>query len=46
MVEVCGTNKLDCLKRYEDSSLEYIGINRHQEEQIGGYNTVLDKNEF
>jgi hypothetical protein len=33
-------------KRYEDSSLEYTGINRHQEEQIGGYNTVLDKNEY
>ncbi|HAT62199.1 MAG TPA: hypothetical protein DCS83_06580, partial [Prevotella sp.] len=33
-------------KRYEDSSLEYTGINRHQEEQIGGYNTVLSANEY
>ncbi len=33
-------------KRYEDSSLEYTGINRHQEEQIGGYNTVLSKSEY
>ena len=33
-------------KRYEDSSLEYTGINRHQEEKIGGYNTVLSVKEY
>jgi hypothetical protein len=27
-------------KRYEDSSLEYTGINRHEGEKIGGFNTV------
>ncbi|UXM84077.1 GIY-YIG nuclease family protein [Methanococcus aeolicus] len=27
-------------KRYEDSSLEYTGINRHEGEKIGGYDTV------
>lgn len=27
-------------KRYEDSSLEYTGINRHEGERIGGYDTV------
>ena len=28
-------------KRYEDSSLEYVGINRHQGENIGLYDTVI-----
>jgi hypothetical protein len=27
-------------KRYEDSSLEYTGINRHEGEMIGGFDTV------
>lgn len=27
-------------KRYEDSSLEYTGINRHEGEKIGGFDTV------
>ena len=27
-------------KRYEDSSLEYAGINRHKGEMIGGFDTV------
>lgn len=33
-------------KRYEDASLEYIGINRHIGEKIGGYNTVLSAAEY
>jgi hypothetical protein len=28
-------------KRYEDSSLEYIGINKHEGENIGLYDTVI-----
>jgi hypothetical protein len=28
-------------KRYEDSSLEYTGINRHEDENIGLYDTVI-----
>ncbi|MEI6754347.1 MAG: GIY-YIG nuclease family protein [Paludibacter sp.] len=28
-------------KRYEDASLEYIGINRHEGEDVGLYDTVL-----
>ncbi len=27
-------------KRYEDSSLEYAGVNRHEGEMIGGFDTV------
>lgn len=30
-------------KRYEDPSLEYIGIKRHQEEKIGLFDTVIEK---
>ncbi len=33
-------------KRYEDSSLNYTGINRHEGEKIGLYNTVLSKEDF
>ena len=28
-------------KRYEDSSLEYTGINKHEGERIGGFDTVI-----
>ena len=33
-------------KRYEDSSLEYAGINRHEGENVGGFDTVLSDEEF
>ena len=34
-------------KRYEDSSLEYTGINRHEdEENVGGWDTVIRREEF
>ncbi|MBK9271489.1 MAG: restriction endonuclease [Saprospiraceae bacterium] len=33
-------------KRYEDPSLEYIGINRHKGEDIGLYDTVLSRKEY
>lgn len=34
-------------KRYEDASLEYIGINKHaDDESIGGWDTVLTRSEF
>lgn len=33
-------------KRYEDSSLEYTGINKHQGEKVGGYDTVITEEEF
>lgn len=33
-------------KRYEDSSLNYTGIDRHKGEAIGGYDTVLTRDEF
>lgn len=32
-------------KRYEDASLEYIGINKHAGEDIGLYDTVVRRNE-
>jgi hypothetical protein len=33
-------------KRYEDSSLEYIGINKHEGEDIGLYDTVLSRKDY
>jgi hypothetical protein len=33
-------------KRYEDSSLVYIGINKHEGEDIGLYDTVLKSGEY
>jgi hypothetical protein len=33
-------------KRYEDSSLEYIGINRHQDEKIGGFETTISREDY
>lgn len=33
-------------KRYEDASLSYAGINRHEGEDIGLYDTVLSKDDF
>ena len=33
-------------KRYEDASLSYSGINKHPEEKIGLYDTVISANEF
>ena len=33
-------------KRYEDASLEYTGINKHQNEDIGLFDTVLSKIDY
>jgi hypothetical protein len=33
-------------KRYEDSSLSYTGINKHEGEAVGGYDTVITKDEY
>ncbi len=33
-------------KRYEDASLSYIGINRHEGEDIGLYDTVLSRTDY
>ena len=33
-------------KRYEDASLEYTGINRHEGESVGGYDTVISQEEY
>lgn len=33
-------------KRYEDASLEYIGINRHEGENIGLFDTVLSPDDY
>lgn len=33
-------------KRYEDSSLSYTGINRHEGEDIGLYDTVIKRQDF
>ena len=33
-------------KRYEDSSLEYTGINKHAGKDVGGWDTVLKREEY
>jgi hypothetical protein len=33
-------------KQYEDKSLEYTGINKHKDEDIGGYDTVISRDEY
>lgn len=33
-------------KRYEDASLEYIGINRHEGEAIGLFDTVISRQDY
>jgi hypothetical protein len=33
-------------KRYEDTSLSYIGIDKHEEKEIGLYDTVLTSEEY
>ncbi|WP_326938221.1 GIY-YIG nuclease family protein [Avibacterium sp. 21-595] len=33
-------------KRYEDASLEYTGIRKHQGNFIGGYDTAISKDEY
>jgi len=30
----------------EDASLEYIGINKHKGEDVGGYDTVLSPDDY
>jgi hypothetical protein len=33
-------------KRYEDASLKYIGINKHEGEEVGLYDTVLSSDDY
>ena len=33
-------------KRYEDASLSYTGISKHEEEHRGGWNTAITEEEF
>lgn len=33
-------------KRYEDASLSYTGINKHEDEEIGLYDTVLSPKDY
>ena len=33
-------------KRYEDASLEYIGINKHEGEEVGLYDTVISSVDY
>ena len=33
-------------KRYEDASLEYIGINRHEGEDVGLYDTTVSSEDY
>lgn len=33
-------------KRYEDASLEYIGVNKHEGQKVGLYDTVLSRKDY
>jgi hypothetical protein len=33
-------------KRYEDASLSYTGINKHEGENVGGFDTVITQDEY
>ena len=33
-------------KRYEDASLEYTGINKHAGEEIGLFDTVVNREDY
>ena len=33
-------------KRYEDASLEYVGINKHGDEDVGLFSTTVSKKEY
>jgi hypothetical protein len=33
-------------KRYEDTSLSYTGINKHEGEEVGGYDTVMSPTDY
>jgi hypothetical protein len=33
-------------KRYEDSSLSYTGIDMHESEAVGGFDTVITHEEY
>jgi hypothetical protein len=33
-------------KRYEDASLEYIGISKHESQEVGLYDTVLSQSDY
>mgnify|MGYP006991677769 CR=1 FL=1 len=33
-------------KRYEDASLTYVGIDKHEGEKVGGFDTVLTQQEY
>ncbi|MFQ3576520.1 MAG: DEAD/DEAH box helicase family protein [Cytophagales bacterium] len=33
-------------KRYEDASLEYIGVNKHEGQDVGLYDTVLSRRDY
>ncbi len=33
-------------KRYEDASLEYVGINKHKDEDVGLYDTIISAQEY
>lgn len=45
--EVLMNDAVYKFKRYEDASLSYAGIDRHEDEQmVGGYDTVITIEEF
>jgi hypothetical protein len=33
-------------KRYEDASLEYAGVNKHEGQDVGGFDTIVTQDEF
>lgn len=33
-------------KRYEDASLEFVGFNKHKEDDVGLFDTVFSRNDY
>ena len=33
-------------KRYEDASLNYTGIDKHKDESVGGFDTVVSSKDY
>ena len=46
MSYVVGLCKLYKFRRYEDSSLRYTGINHHEGDNVGLYDTTISANEL
>jgi hypothetical protein len=42
----CALDNLKQIRHYEDASLSYSGIDRHEEEGVGLFSTVISADEY